>query len=692
MMTIKVVCACETKYAFDVDPVNGAMPFTINCPACGADGTAQANEIIRANLSKTGPVRVVAKKTVAVAPPVPPAAPSVPVPPPVPSAPAETAPDAVATPGVVYCGRHPGEVSAAECAVCGKPICNLCLRQFGYVCSVQCRSKATAHGLKIPLYEGQADLLEAKRVGKLKRLAILAGVCLLALLGVWVWYSFWGSKPKVIYTHSLPLDDRGASCRLLARDRLLAVSARRVVLVDVTKGQEVWSTSLTGASLPQRTSLTKLDREDAAAKSRAEGYVFASGADAWVVLSDRVARLDLQTGKRKEDTPFPAPVQQVNASADALVVVSGENPRAPMVTRINLADGKAQSESVSLTPPPRPATQVSAMDLLLGEGLDATFYASPQGVVMVQSRLLEARQVARKAMRDRTGPSTFEQGNISGANAGQAAKDLLNDMSRESTGGMEMEDASRYRLTLGRRLPSGGSDWAGEFIGQPHFYSGRTLNLVAAGYSLTAFSKENRKLWEAKLTYPVWDLVAGAEDHPGPFLEHGNTLYFYDHGTLTAFDTQKGEARWRLTSVGISQVQVDGGGKLVVSSTTATPDTIKFSQEVNFANRPQPVIMRVEPSTGAVLWSGEHLGENIHLSGKHLYTTHNQVSGADLIGANGDSSQVPVHYRVRRVDLSTGREMWVWYRPKAGHFFQAAGTQCLVQSKDEALVLDHLDW
>jgi outer membrane protein assembly factor BamB len=689
MMTIKVVCACETKYAFDVEPVNGQMPFAINCPACGADGTASANDIIRSNLSKAGPVRVTPKRPVAVASPAPP---SVPVPPPVPSAPVAPAASPAEASEVTYCVRHPGEVAAAECAVCGKPICSLCLAQSGYVCSVHCRSQATARGLRIPVYEGQAALIEAKRAAKLKRLAVLAGVGVAALLGLWVWYSFWGSKPKVVYTHSLPLDDRGASCKLLAPDRLLAVSARRVVLIDVTKGEELWSTSQTGASLPQKTSLTKLDREDAAAKARAETYVFPSGQDVWVVFSDRVARFDLQTGKRKEDTPFPAPVQEVSASTDALVVVSGQNDRAPMVTRIGFADGKAQSEAVSIPVPPRPPTQASAMDLLFAAGPEARFYPSPQGVVMVRSRLLEAREVARKAMRDRTGPSTFEQGNISGANAGRAVTDLLNDMSRESTDGVEMEDASRYRVTLGRRLPSGSSDWTGEFIGRPHFYSARTLNLVAAGYSLTAFSKENSKLWEAKLTYPVWELLTETDDHPGPFLEHGGILYFYDHGTLAAFDAQKGEARWRLTSVGISQVVMDGGGKLVISTTTASPDAIKFSLENDFRNRPKPVIARVDPATGTVLWSGEQLGETIHVSGKYLYTTQSQVSSAELIGANGDSSQVAIHYRARRVDLKTGKELWVWYRPKPAHFFQAAGTQCLVQFKDEALVMSHLDW
>ncbi len=45
-MEIKVVHACGSKFAFDIEPENGAMPFAIQCPNCGADATADANAII----------------------------------------------------------------------------------------------------------------------------------------------------------------------------------------------------------------------------------------------------------------------------------------------------------------------------------------------------------------------------------------------------------------------------------------------------------------------------------------------------------------------------------------------------------------------------------------------------------------------------------------------------------------------
>lgn len=48
-MEIKIECACGTNYRFEVEPVHGRMPMSVNCPSCGAEGTAQANAFLRKN-------------------------------------------------------------------------------------------------------------------------------------------------------------------------------------------------------------------------------------------------------------------------------------------------------------------------------------------------------------------------------------------------------------------------------------------------------------------------------------------------------------------------------------------------------------------------------------------------------------------------------------------------------------------
>jgi hypothetical protein len=50
MVTIKIECDCGQRYEFDVEPVNGLMSAPVACPACGADGTDAANDIMSHSL------------------------------------------------------------------------------------------------------------------------------------------------------------------------------------------------------------------------------------------------------------------------------------------------------------------------------------------------------------------------------------------------------------------------------------------------------------------------------------------------------------------------------------------------------------------------------------------------------------------------------------------------------------------
>jgi hypothetical protein len=50
-MEIKVQCDCGQKFKFDVEPVNGQVPFAVKCPVCGMDGTPRANVILQQALA-----------------------------------------------------------------------------------------------------------------------------------------------------------------------------------------------------------------------------------------------------------------------------------------------------------------------------------------------------------------------------------------------------------------------------------------------------------------------------------------------------------------------------------------------------------------------------------------------------------------------------------------------------------------
>ena len=45
-MEIKILCPCGSKYKFEVEPLGGKLPGSVQCPVCGADGTEAGNEIL----------------------------------------------------------------------------------------------------------------------------------------------------------------------------------------------------------------------------------------------------------------------------------------------------------------------------------------------------------------------------------------------------------------------------------------------------------------------------------------------------------------------------------------------------------------------------------------------------------------------------------------------------------------------
>lgn len=70
MMELKIICQCGQKYKFDVEPVNGRMPFTVKCPICGLDGTGSANTMLAARMAAPpAPVMASAPAPVSAAPP-----------------------------------------------------------------------------------------------------------------------------------------------------------------------------------------------------------------------------------------------------------------------------------------------------------------------------------------------------------------------------------------------------------------------------------------------------------------------------------------------------------------------------------------------------------------------------------------------------------------------------------------------
>jgi hypothetical protein len=279
-----------------------------------------------------------------------------------------------------------------------------------------------------------------------------------------------------------------------------------------------------------------------------------------------------------------------------------------------------------------------------------------ENVAQLNIKLLQKNFVQYKAFKDKPKVSELDKG-VNAANAVAAMSEVMNEIRAEQTGGMRAEDESRYLVRIKRLLAGGVPEWSGEVIGPPAFFSLKTVDVLTAGKAMYVFDKTNKKLWESKLAYPVgpemlidssW--MEEAEASRSPCVEREQTLYFFDQGVLTAFDLASGNVRWRLTTVGISAIHFDDKGTMYVSTSSAGAEALKYTKQVDLSRRVVPVIMKVDPRNGKILWKVQKTGSDIYLSGKYLYTLESVPAGG---------------MRIYRLNPGNGEPVWEHYEKRA---------------------------
>jgi outer membrane protein assembly factor BamB len=603
-MTIKVQCACGAKYSFDVEPVDGRMPFAVNCPACGADGTESANQIIAEQGGS-------AKLRVRVATP----ANAVPMPP-----------------------ALPQQVAVAVSAM--------------------------------------ERLREERR--QMRRVAWIAAVVALvvvALVGAWGWVAFVGSKPRLAWSLKVPGDASAWRTGFLDDSKVFLVSPARATVHDLLSGKDLWSTTLS---------------ETASETGAAAPKVYVDHDSLWICPGSQVLRLDRLTGKIRETIPIAGRLQSFTPTETNILVVSSIAETTRLAMRIDLATGESPILRVEvprsekhLMPNELPPNVAPTANVLLSQALDeqkfnkpldamsSEFFSAGENMVELRVKLLEPKVTWVQSIKPRG--SELLNGNLTAGSSGGAVEEqVLNDIKRSQTGGVKSIDESRYEVKVRRWLGEAPVEWTGRVTGVPAFFSLPTVDILAAGKLLTVFDKKNKELFEAGLSFPVNDRFTGTnwDRHSVPAAEDKEGLYFFDEGVLTAFSLPGGDVRWRLTSIGISKVQFDDQGALYVDSTTASPQDIQYSEQITF-DKAAPVLLKVDPATGKILWQAPRLGQDCFLSGKFLYTASVQKGGmaltqglAEALNA-GAAQEGPVYFHLYRLDPATGDEMWDFYRAEA---------------------------
>jgi hypothetical protein len=839
---MKIQCNCGTKYAFDVTPDMAANPVRFVCQKCGLDSSEVVNQLIRQELGvpisppapvpAPAPVAVAAPPKVSVAATSPPAAPrialagrppapaaaSASTPPPVAPAPAVPAPTLSTRPAPPTapapesvpplrvaahgpaeagghsgaasataaptrpCGKHPGQDAGHHCLVCQKPMCPLCMRVTGLVCSPFCRTKAEAQGMTIPEYGQQRDVADRRRWRKVASVAGGIAAVLLLGFGFWFWYAWFGCVPKVAYAHRYEYPGFSGGMHLAAQQQLVILHGGLLERHDLVSGRIVWSVSLIDRERIARDSIAELeqmkkDRDKAIQEGadrdsmrlptldsltkgniRAAAAEFAlqvSGENIWLVTGEKLIRHSWADGKAEKEVAIHGPFDEPVRLGEELLFVGFEDPERSLRVDLTSGDTKATEpakaaavmtgrksaagtrgavasvnpgatsggtsgqarpatlNSASLAtrvqnlPMPNrlalPATVASAENqrraqAMMNDEDDEPILPRPiprakgatppevlerirtrNGVIEFATRLLEEKIVTREAMKAAPKKSALE-GTVNAAATTAIANELLNEMQRDRVGSTVEEDLSRYQVTV-RRPGQSAPAWTGEIIGPPSLHQAKSVDIITGAKGLVVLDRNNKKLWDGALNYPVAGRgeMDGLQDlemtghgrlstGAGPCVERGDTLYVFDEGVLTSFALADGNVRWRLPSVGIAGLWFDQDEMLYVNTTTASPDSIKYSKQIDIATTTHSQVLKVDPKTGQTLWKAQNEGMITYIWDKYIYTAESHA------GDDGDEEEallgmrsgleIPAHVRIKRLSADNGRVVWQHYQPR----------------------------
>ena len=762
---MNIQCSCGAKYAFEVSPEMAKTPVRFVCPACGLDASDFVNNMVRQELGLAGP----AAATLALAPvatpvqPAPQSSPLAPVRSQTPEAgPAEAAPAASSAPQ--RCFKHPDQFTIGKCYICSKPICPKCMELFGYVCSPLCRGKAESQGIELPVYAGQKSVVAARAWRRTVR--VTAGICglVLAVLGFWCWYEWFGSRPRTVWSVRFPEPSYSGQSAFCGPDQIVFLHGDTLARHDMKLKKEIWSRRLVDQKQIEAAVANELKEMEAqiakandehpdqelkmpspeklrqsterAAEAALELCVH--GPYIWVLSPGKLTRYDRDTGNPVKEILVPAGYGGLIPRGDELLNVDFETGK-PIITHINLTTCESHTEEVSRPAPPPPVADAGktglaeakpggsgkaglpiglpgrdagkvmdpnkvaeqaqhlsyaariALPAILANNLNqertlaamedqparpAPGEVSPSvpqeqisliptkdGFLRFSVRLIEARITTREAMKPAPANSVLN-GNLTVSQTTELANEMLNEAQRARGGEVVREDESRYLATI-QRLDAPDT-WSGEVIGPPELFPLTTVNVLAANKRLMVFNKANQKLWESALSYNVSGGLAAldAEHAPygqGPCVERKDTLYVFDEGVLTAFDLATGNVRWRLPSIGITGLFFDDEGMIYVNTTTASPDAIKYSNQIDITRKANPIVMKIDPRTGKGLWTAELGGLVNYVSGKFIYTMHSyQADNDEASGAyTADSIAGRESFlSIKRINPKNGHVMW----------------------------------
>lgn len=228
------------------------------------------------------------------------------------------------------CQKHPGRKATDKCHVCSKPICPKCMELFGYVCSPLCKAKAETRGMQVPVYSGQRFRTEARFWRKTGWIAGVVSLVVAGAVAFWVWYAWFGSIPKTVFSVRFPELAYSGRSRVSSDNQIVFLHAGTLARYDLKLNKQVWSRELIDPKQLEATAAKTLERMQISAQratqehpdtpvrlpspDRLAGQMQRETAAAldlrlqdrnvWVMAPDKLVRYDWDTGKTAQEIPL----------------------------------------------------------------------------------------------------------------------------------------------------------------------------------------------------------------------------------------------------------------------------------------------------------------------------------------------------------------------------------------------------
>jgi hypothetical protein len=311
----------------------------------------------------------------------------------------------------------------------------------------------------------------------------------------------------------------------------------------------------------------------------------------------------------------------------------------------------------------------SQMAPTMSSAAGASLIAGQDGFFSANITLLESRIISRSAVR--SPKKSVMTGALTASQSTEAANEILNEMQKDRGGDIVSEDLSRYQVALSH---FGKPDsWTGEVVGYPKIFPLRAHTAVSGVSNLFILDQDDKLLWRSALAFPIADRELVTDQYRssaglGPVVEHGDTIYVFDQGVLSAFDARTGNARWRYPSVGITGLFFDDKGMVYVNTSSAGTESLKYSREIDVNRKTTSVIAKIDTHGGKVMWVSEPGGLIQYVSRKYIYTSKSFMpddSDADNPYVPDTGFEARPYLRIARLNPRNGHVMWVFPEERA---------------------------